>query len=50
MGVPTLIDKTGVAKVLEMDLSADERALFEASLVHCRKNVTEVMELLAARA
>jgi malate dehydrogenase len=48
MGVPTMIDRTGVAKILEMPLNEAERALFEASLVHCRKNVAEAEALLAA--
>jgi malate dehydrogenase len=48
MGVPTMIDRTGVAKVLEMPLNEAERALFEASLVHCRKNVAEAEALLAS--
>jgi malate dehydrogenase len=47
MGVPTLIDRTGVARILEMPLNEAERALFEASLVHCRKNVGEAEELLS---
>ena len=48
MGVPTMIDRTGVAKIFEMPLNSAERALFDASLVHCRKNVAEAEALLAA--
>jgi len=48
MGVPTMIDRTGVARILEMPLNEAERALFEASLVHCRKNVAEAEALLAS--
>ncbi len=50
MGVPTMIDRTGVARILEMPLSESERALFNASLVACRKNVAEAEALLASMA
>lgn len=46
MGVPTLIDSSGVARILEMPLDADERKLFDASLAHVKKNVGEVEALL----
>jgi malate dehydrogenase len=49
MGVPTLIGRGGVEKILEMPLDPAERALFDASLAHVRKNVAEVEALLAAR-
>ncbi|MFA7330716.1 MAG: malate dehydrogenase [Candidatus Delongbacteria bacterium] len=50
MGVPTMIDRTGVARILEMPLNESERALFNASLVACRKNVAEAEALLASMA
>jgi malate dehydrogenase len=46
MGVPTMIDKTGVGKIMEMPLNEDERKLFDASLEHVKKNVAEVEALL----
>jgi len=48
MGVPTMIGKGGVEKILEMPLNEAERKLFDASLAHVRKNVAEVEALLAS--
>jgi malate dehydrogenase len=47
MGVPTKIDKTGVAQILEMPLNAEEREAFDASLAHVRKNVNEVEAIIS---
>lgn len=42
LGVPVILGKNGVEKIIELDLNAEERALMEAS----RKAVREVMEVL----
>lgn len=42
LGVPVVLGKNGVEKVIELDLNADEKALMEAS----RKAVREVMDVL----
>lgn len=42
LGVPVILGKNGIEKIIELDLNADEKALLEAS----RKAVREVMEVL----
>ena len=42
LGVPAILGKNGVEKVIELDLNADEKALLETS----RKHVKEVMDVL----
>ncbi|NOT77060.1 MAG: malate dehydrogenase [Cyclobacteriaceae bacterium] len=42
LGVPAVLGKNGVERVIELDLNSDEKALLETS----RKHVTEVMEVL----
>lgn len=42
LGVPVVLGKNGVERIIELDLNAEERALMEAS----RKAVREVMEVL----
>ncbi len=42
LGVPAVLGKNGVERVLELDLNTEEKALLETS----RKHVTEVMEVL----
>ncbi len=42
LGVPVVLGKNGVEKVIELDLNADEKKLLETS----RKHVLEVMEVL----
>lgn len=42
LGVPVVLGKNGVEKVIELDLNKDEQALMETS----RKHVKEVMEVL----
>jgi malate dehydrogenase len=42
LGVPVILGKNGIEKVLELDLNAEEKALLEAS----RKAVKEVMDVL----
>ena len=42
LGVPVILGKNGIEKVIELDLNAEEKALLETSRVHVR----EVMEVL----
>lgn len=42
LGVPVVLGKNGIEKIIELDLNADEKALMEAS----RKAVREVMDVL----
>lgn len=45
LGVPVILGKNGVERVLELDLNNDEKALLETSRVHVRE-VMEVLEKL----
>jgi malate dehydrogenase len=42
LGVPAILGKNGIEKIIELDLNGEEKALLEAS----RKSVREVMEVL----
>jgi malate dehydrogenase len=42
VGVPCIIGEGGVERVLEVEMDADERKLFDASLEHVRKLVDEI--------
>ncbi|MCC5920158.1 MAG: malate dehydrogenase [Cyclobacteriaceae bacterium] len=42
LGVPVILGKNGIEKIIELDLNEDEKALLETS----RKHVREVMEVL----
>ena len=42
LGVPVILGKNGIEKIIELDLNAEERALLETS----RKHVREVMDVL----
>jgi malate dehydrogenase len=42
LGVPVILGKNGIEKVIELDLNQEEKALLEAS----RKAVREVMDVL----
>lgn len=42
LGVPVILGKNGIEKVIELELNAEEKALLETS----RQHVTEVMEVL----
>jgi malate dehydrogenase len=42
LGVPVVLGKNGIERVIELDLNAEEKALLESS----RKAVREVMEVL----
>ena len=45
VGVPCILGANGVEKVLEVELDPQERKLFDASLDHVRKLVTEIGDL-----
>ncbi len=42
LGVPVVLGKNGIERIIELDLNAEEKALLEAS----RKAVREVMDVL----
>jgi len=42
LGVPVILGKNGIERIIELDLSKDEKALMESS----RKAVREVMDVL----
>lgn len=42
LGVPCILGAGGVEKILELELDADERKLFDASVDHVRKLVAEI--------
>jgi malate dehydrogenase len=46
VGVPVILGKNGVEKVIELDLTESERAQFESSLAHVKELVTKVDEFL----
>ena len=45
VGVPCVLGANGVEKVIEVELDPEERKLFDASLDHVRKLVTEIGKL-----
>jgi malate dehydrogenase len=45
VGVPCILGANGVEKVIEVELDGEERKLFDASLDHVRKLVTEIGDL-----
>jgi len=46
VGVPVILGKNGVEKVIELDLTDSERVQFESSLEHVKQLVAEVDKLL----
>jgi len=42
LGVPCILGAGGVEKIIELELDADERKLFDASVDHVRKLVAEI--------
>jgi malate dehydrogenase len=45
VGVPCILGANGVERVIEIELDTEERKLFDASLDHVRKLVTEIGDL-----
>jgi len=48
VGVPTLLGRGGVEKIVELDLDASEKTQFDASLGRVKELVTRVDQLLAS--
>jgi len=46
VGVPAILGKSGVEKVIELDLNESERAQFEESLAHVKQLAAKVDKLL----
>ncbi|MBA7637960.1 malate dehydrogenase [subsurface metagenome] len=46
VGVPVVLGKTGVEKIIELDLNESERAQFETSLAHVKQLAAKVDKLL----
>jgi malate dehydrogenase len=46
IGVPAILGKNGVEKVIELDLNSSEQAQFEKSLAHVKQLAAKVDELL----
>jgi malate dehydrogenase len=46
VGVPTILGKNGVEKVIELDLNDSERAQFQQSLAHVKQLAEKVDKLL----
>ena len=46
VGVPVMLGKNGVEKVIELELNADERTQFDRSLLHVKELAAKVDKLL----
>jgi malate dehydrogenase len=46
VGVPVVLGKNGVEKIIELDLNESEKAQFEKSLAHVRQLAQRVAKLL----
>ena len=46
LGVPAVLGKNGVEKVLELKLNSEEKALMDKSAQHVEQTVKEAMELI----
>jgi malate dehydrogenase len=46
VGVPIIIGKNGIEKIVELNLTADEKALFDKSATHVKETIKEGMDLL----
>ena len=46
VGVPVMLGKNGVEKIIELDLNETEKAQFEKSLAHVKQLATKVDQLL----
>jgi len=47
VGVPAIIDKNGIKKVIQVDLTDDEKAALEHSVGAVKKTCDEVDDMLA---
>ncbi len=48
MGVPVILGKLGLEKIIELELTADEKDQVQKSFAACRENVNKLKELLPA--
>jgi malate dehydrogenase len=46
IGVPAILGKNGVEKIIELDLNASERTQFEKSLAHVKQLAAKIDELI----
>ena len=46
VGVPIIIGKNGIEKIVELKLNADEKALFDKSASHVKETIKEAMDIL----
>jgi malate dehydrogenase len=47
VGVPIIIGKDGVEKIIELNLNPEEKALFDKSATHVKETIKEAMEILS---
>lgn len=46
LGVPIVIGKDGIEKIIELDLNADEKTLLDNSAAHVKEVISQAMELI----
>ena len=46
LGVPIVIGKKGIEKIIELELNAEEKAMLDESAVHVKETIKEAMELI----
>ncbi len=46
VGVPIIVGKNGIEKILELKLNVDEKALFDKSAKHVEKTIKEAMDIV----
>ena len=46
VGVPIVLGKNGIEKIIELNLTADEKALFDKSATHVKATIKEGMDLI----
>lgn len=49
VGVPIIVGKGGVEKVVELKLNAEEKAMFDKSASHVAETIKEAMEILGSK-
>jgi malate dehydrogenase len=49
VGVPIIVGKGGIEKIVELKLNADEKALFDKSATHVTATIKEAMEILGSK-
>lgn len=46
LGVPIVIGKNGIEKIIELNLNAEEKALLDESAAHVKETIVEAMEII----